>query len=310
MIIHSRERDLGDGLIVQRILPHATHRMVGPFIFFDHMGPASFAPGGGMDVRPHPHINLATVTYLFKGRILHRDSLGSSQLIEPGAVNWMTAGRGIVHSERTPPDARASGTELDGIQCWVALPEEHEEIEPSFAHHPKDTLPEFAIDGARLKLLLGDAFGRTSPVRVHSDLFYLEVFLPAGQRLALPHEGREAALYVVTGRARLGSDEIGARDMGVAMPGSPAVFEAVDDTHAMLLGGSPVGQRFIYWNFVSSSAERLESVKREWAEGPGSRPSGRFPRIPGDDAEFIPLPVESGRGSKQEPKRDPEGTPL
>lgn len=289
MIITSRERDLGGGMVVRRVLPYATHRMVGPFIFFDHMGPTEFAPGGAMDVRPHPHINLATVTYLFEGKILHRDNLGSVQTIEPGAINWMTAGRGIVHSERMPDEVRKSGGKLDGIQCWIALPEEHEETEPSFTHHPKTTLPEFEVDDVRLKLLLGGALGRISPVQVHSNLFYLEAKMPKGSQLRFPTEGREFAIYVVKGKVRMGEDTIGSASMGVPKPGTDPVIESLEDTHAMLLGGMPVGKRFIYWNFVSSSEARLEAAKVDWAQGPRAE-SERFHPIPGDALEFIPLP--------------------
>jgi hypothetical protein len=299
MIITARDRDLG-GFSVRRILPYATHRMVGPFIFFDHMGPAQFAPGEGMDVRPHPHINLATVTYLFEGKIRHRDSLGSDQLIEPGAINWMTAGRGIVHSERTPEDVRKSGGRMNGIQCWVALPTEHEETNPSFHHHPAQTLPEFSVDGVNCKLLLGKAFGHESPVRVHSKLFYLDVRMPKGTKLTLPHDLHEAALYLVEGRLRAG-EEIEALSMRVRDEGETLTVEAVQDSRLMVLGGESLGKRFIFWNFVSSSEERLEQAKADWSQGPGLAGS-RFPEIPGDHNEFIPLPAEP-------PKRsNPPGT--
>jgi hypothetical protein len=294
MVITSRERDIGD-FTVRRLLPYASHRMVGPFIFFDHMGPATFAPGQGMDVRPHPHINLATVTFLFEGKIHHRDSLGSSQLIEPGAVNWMTAGRGIVHSERTPADLRAAGGRMNGIQLWVALPEEHEEIEPRFEHHPKHTLPEFKVGEVEIKLLLGKAFGRASPVKVHSELFYLQARLQKGHRLTLPVEGHhEAAIYVVTGQVRVGQETIEGTSMAIGKRGEDLDIEALEDVHLMLLGGANIGARQIYWNFVSSSKERLEEVKKDWALGPRLE-SSRFPPIPGDEQEFIPLPKEPGQ---------------
>lgn len=294
MIISARERDLG-GFTVRRILPFASHRMVGPFIFFDHMGPADFAPGHGMDVRPHPHLNLATVTYLFEGKIQHRDSLGSNQFIEPGAVNWMTAGRGIVHSERTPADERRRGARMNGIQLWVALPDEHEEIEPSFSHHPKETLPEFMVGPARLKLLLGRLFGRQSPVPVHSNLFYAEVRLEAGDRLDLPVEGREAAVYVVDGHIHITGEDVNSTEMAIGKDGEDLPIEALSSTRLMVIGGEPVGERIIYWNFVSSSAERMEEAKQLWAKGPGpTSENERFRPIPGDDREFIPLPVEPG----------------
>lgn len=289
--IVGRSRDLG-GFKVQRVLPFATHRMVGPFIFFDHLGPAELPRGTGMDVRPHPHIHLATVTYLFSGWIFHRDSLGSARLIEPGAINWMTAGRGIVHSERSPAEDRAEGIALDGIQCWVALPDGGEEIEPSFAHHPAATLPEFDVGEVRLKLLLGKAFGHASPVLVHSDLFYLDAFLPRGARLEVPLEGREGAVYVARGSVARGMQTIERFTMTVATPAEELVVTAREDARVMILGGKPVGERFIDWNFVSSSRAALAAARAEWAQGPGT-PGGRFPKIPGDDHEFTPLPPKS-----------------
>lgn len=290
-VIPSREKDLG-GFSVRRVLPYASHRMVGPFIFFDHMGPAEFAPGEGMTVRPHPHIHLATVTYLFEGKIHHRDSLGSDQLIEPGAINWMTAGHGIVHSERSPDEQRKSGGRLNGIQLWVALPTHEENTAPSFVHHPAATLPEFELDGARLKLLLGSAFGRESPVKVHSDLFYLEVHLPQGRTLTVPGDGRASAAYLVSGQLNAGDANLEPHSMAVGAAGEALCLTATESSHFMLLGGSPVGERFIYWNFVSSSKESMEQAKKEWAGGPG-KAGTRFPKIPGDDQEFIPLPDDS-----------------
>jgi len=294
MIITAREKDLG-GFSVRRILPYATHRMVGPFIFFDHMGPAEFAPGEGMDVRPHPHINLATVTYLFEGKIRHRDSLGSDQLIEPGAINWMTAGRGIVHSERTPDDFRRTGGRMNGIQCWVALPEEFEEVNPSFHHHPARTLPEFTKDDVSFKLLLGSAFGHESPVRVHSKLFYIDVRMPKGSKFTLPHENQEAALYLIEGRLKA-KEQIEPTTMLVREEGESLTVEALKESRLMVLGGQALGKRHIFWNFVSSSEQRLTDAKADWSRGPGISGS-RFPQIPGDHAEFIPLPPEPGAKS-------------
>lgn len=285
LIIPSRERDLG-GFSVHRVLPFSKHRMVGPFIFLDHMGPAEFPAGRGIEVRPHPHINLSTVTYLFEGIIRHRDSLGSDQLIEPGAINWMTAGRGIVHSERAPEEALAKTSRLNGIQCWVALPEEAEESEPSFAHHPAKSLPQFRRGDAELRLLLGTAFGKASPVKVHSDMFYLDAKLPAGARIDVPLEGREGAVYVADGEIRVGDRTVERLSMAVGHRDGHLPIEAVKDSRLMLLGGKPVGERFIFWNFVSSSKERIEEAKALWANGPGE---GRFPKIPGDDREFVPL---------------------
>lgn len=290
LVIPSREKDLG-GFSVRRVLPYASHRMVGPFIFFDHMGPADFAPGQGMTVRPHPHIHLSTVTYLFEGKIHHRDSLGSDQVIEPGAVNWMTAGHGIVHSERTPDEVKQIGGRLNGIQCWVALPEEVQDTEPSFMHHPSSSLPEFEIDGAKLKLLLGSAFGRQSPVRVYSDLFYLDVILPKGNSLHLPCDGREGAVYLVNGSVDVEEASLDPYSMAVGNLGEPLTIEAKETSRLMILGGTPVGERYIYWNFVSSNKENLEKAKKAWANGPGNFGS-RFPKVIGDDQEFIPLPIE------------------
>ncbi len=284
LIISGRERDLG-GFSVRRILPHSAHRMVGPFIFFDHMGPAEFAVGEGMNVRPHPHIHLATVTYLFEGKIHHLDSLGSDQWIEPGAINWMTAGIGIVHSERTLGETRR----LNGIQCWVALPAEHENTTPSFTHHPAMSLPEFSWEGARLKLLLGKAFGKESPVPVHSELFYLDAVLPKGRNFSLELEAQEGAVYVAQGKIKIEDKDVGPYSMVVGKEGSVLKIEAQEDSRLILLGGKPVGKRYIFWNFVSSSEENLEAAKRDWAKGPGPKGS-RFPKVPGDEAEFIPLP--------------------
>lgn len=290
LVILPRERDLG-GFSVRRILPFASHRMVGPFIFFDHMGPARFQAGQGMDVRPHPHIGLATVTYLFEGKIHHRDSLGSDQMIEPGAINWMTAGRGIVHSERTPQDLRQQGAAMNGIQCWVALPEEHEDTAPSFVHHPASSLPEFQRGAVQLKLLLGSAYQFQSPVRTHSDLFYLEAKIPEGETLDFPTEGREAAVYVVDGALEVNAQSVGSLAMAVAARGADLRLKAQKSSRVMILGGAPVGERFIFWNFVSSSKAKLEMAKMDWQKGPQPQ-HPRFQTIPGDDQEFIPLPEQ------------------
>lgn len=292
LIIQSREKDLG-GFTVRRLLPYATHRMVGPFIFFDHMGPAEFKPGDGLNVRPHPHIGLATVTYLFDGKILHRDSLGSEQFIEPGAINWMTAGKGIVHSERTPEDLKKTGYKMNGIQCWVALPDSKETMEPNFSHHPKETLPEFSIGKARLKLLLGNAFGHQSPVPVHSDLFYLEAFVPAGASFDFdPSEGRESAVYVVKGQLRVENESLGDCTMAVARKGQSLRLEAQMDSHLMLLGGVAVGPRYIWWNLVASTETQLENAKALWKKSGPHLDSPLFPPIPGDNQEYIPAPEE------------------
>jgi redox-sensitive bicupin YhaK (pirin superfamily) len=285
-VIQGRERDLG-ALRVRRVLPHVTRKMVGPFIFFDHMGPALFKPGSAIDVRPHPHINLATVTYLFEGAIEHRDSLGSDQLIEPGAINWMTSGRGIVHSERTPERLRNVTHRVNGIQLWVALPDEVEERAPSFSHHPASTLPKFELDGVQGTLLLGTGFGAQSPVPVLSDMIYAEVRLKATQSLRLSAEDRELSVYVVEGKVHVEGEEAEAYTM-LAVDGDLLVT-AIEDAHVMILGGKSLGPRFIEWNFVSSRKDRIEEAKTEWMSGPRAG-SLRFPPIPGDDKEFIPLP--------------------
>jgi redox-sensitive bicupin YhaK (pirin superfamily) len=290
LIITGRERDLG-GFQVRRVLPFAGHRMVGPFIFFDHMGPATFAVNQGVEVRPHPHIHLATVSYLFEGHIRHRDSLGSDQLINPGDINWMTAGHGIVHSERTPENLRQTGSRLSGIQLWVALPEEFENIPPSFNHYPAAVLPEFNKGAVQLKLLLGSAFDYQSPVKIHSDLFYVDVKIPKGEALHFPLGGREGAAYLVEGSVAINEQSINQYAMAVAKKGGNLTIEAHTDTRLMLLGGKSVGERFMYWNFVSSSLENIEKAKADWAQGPGESGS-RFPKIPHDDREFIPLPEE------------------
>ena len=281
-IIEGRARDLG-GFTVARLLPSPARRRVGPVVFLDHMGPAQFPPGEGIDVRPHPHIGLATVTYLFDGEIVHRDSLGVVQPIEPGAINWMTAGRGIVHSERTGAATRQAGSLLHGVQLWVALPLAHEEAEPDFRHHPADSLPEIDVGGARVRVLVGDAYGASSPVRTMSPFLYAEAWLPARRELRLPDEPEERAMFVVAGSISCGDVRVEAPRMAVFEPGSKPVLRANSDARLMLVGGAPLdGDRHLWWNFVSSSRERIERAKRDWAEG-------RFAPVPGE-TEFIPLP--------------------
>ena len=280
-IIEGRTRDLG-GFSVGRVLPSAARKLVGPFIFFDHMGPAAFEPGQGIDVRPHPHINLATVTYLFEGEIVHRDSLGSLQAIRPGAINWMTAGRGIVHSERTGPELRKVGSRLHGLQLWVALPRAKEEADPDFRHYPAAALPELRKGGARVRVLAGTAYGAASPVQTLSPLFYVEAMIPAGSKLPLPEEHLERAAYVVEGEISCGEARIEPRRMAVFNPGS-MLLRAESPARVALIGGAPLdGERHIWWNFVSSSRERIERAKRDWKDG-------RFVPVPGE-TEFIPLP--------------------
>lgn len=285
-VIDARTRDLG-GFEVRRVLPAAARRQVGPFTFFDEMGAADFGPGQGIDVRPHPHIGLATVTYLFEGEVLHRDSLGSHQVIRPGDINWMTAGRGIVHSERTPPELRQNGTRLHGLQLWVALPTAHEETAPSFHHHPAATLPERDLGGVRLRLLAGSAYDLTSPVEVLSPLFYVEAVMPAGSELRLPDEHEDRAIYVVSGELDCGSAQAVPGRMLVFEKRKPIVMRAKGPTRLVSIGGTPLdGERHIEWNFVSSSKARIEQAKQDWREG-------RFPKVPGDELEFIPLPGDA-----------------
>lgn len=282
-VIDARRRDIG-GLSVRRLLPWRRRRLVGPFVYFDEMGPVSFGPGKGLDVPPHPHIGLETVTYLYAGELLHRDSLGSRQLIRPGDVNWMTAGRGIVHSERTPPEVRGAGAALHGLQLWVALPPDAAETEPAFVHHPRAALPELDREGVRLRVLAGSAYGATSPVTIHSPLFYVDVAMPAGSELPLPDEHEERAVYVVEGSIAAGDEQCAPGRMLVFAPGAGVVLRAEAPSRAVLIGGAPLERPpLIDWNFVSASRERIETAKRDWKEG-------RFPRVPGDEIEFVPLP--------------------
>ncbi len=280
-VVTGASRDLG-GFSVARVLPQASLRSVGPFVFFDHLGPADFAPAAGIDVRPHPHIGLATVTYLFAGSLGHRDSLGTVVDIEPGAVNWMTAGRGIVHSERTPPAARTAGQTMHGIQSWVALPDGDAEADPAFAHHPAASLPSITFSGARRTLIAGTAFHATSPVDARSPLFYIDVDAEAGASVALPSDHEERAVYVVSGSIDLAGAIYRAGTMVVVAPGGEVAFTTAAPTRAMLLGGASVGPRRLEWNFVAASQARIDAAKADWV-------AGRFPRVPGE-TEFIPLP--------------------
>ncbi|MEX2198516.1 MAG: pirin family protein [Burkholderiales bacterium] len=283
LVIEQRRRDLG-GFEVGRVLPFAQRCMVGPFIFLDRMGPAQFAAGipRSVDVRPHPHIGLSTLTYLFEGEIMHRDSVGSEQAIVPGEVNWMVAGRGITHSERFER-ARREGGRMDGLQAWVALPKEHEETEPAFFHHAVSELPEPSGKGIRRRLIAGEAYGARAPVRVHSPLFYVQCMLEAGAREALPDGYAERAAYVISGEIEAEGRRFLEGQFLVFAKGAPAVVTARTPSSLMLLGGEPVGERYIEWNFVSSSKERLEQAKAHWR-------AGRFKLPDLDDREFIPLP--------------------
>jgi redox-sensitive bicupin YhaK (pirin superfamily) len=282
LVIEARRRDLG-GFEVGRLLPHAARRMVGPFIFLDRMGPAAFAPGipRSVDVRPHPHIGLSTLSYLFEGEIMHRDSVGSEQAIRPGEVNWMTAGRGITHSERFER-ARREGGRMDGLQAWVALPREDEETEPAFFHHPAADLPELEEDGAWRRVIAGEAYGARSPVRTHSPLFYVHSTLEAGAREQLPDGFSERAAYVIEGEVEADGRRIKEGELLVFGKGE-AVLQASTRAALMLLGGEPVGERFIEWNFVSSSQERIEQAKADWRAG-----RMKLPDL--DRDEFISLP--------------------
>jgi redox-sensitive bicupin YhaK (pirin superfamily) len=284
LVIRARPRDLG-GFEVRRALPSMRRRMVGPFIFFDHLGPADVAPGGGMDVRPHPHIALATVTYLFEGTIFHRDSLGSAQAIHPGDVNWMIAGRGIVHSERTLPDVRASGYRAHGIQAWVALRKSEEEGAPAFKHHPASALPRIQRDGLDIRLIAGNAFGAEAPVETATPTIYADVTLAPGALLELPDGYAERAVYVATGDVACEGESFSEATMIVFATGKRACVRGGEaGARVMILGGDPIdGERFIWWNFVASSKDRIERAKADWREG-------RFPKVPGDETEFIPLP--------------------
>ncbi|WP_395332521.1 pirin family protein [Novosphingobium sp. BL-8H] len=286
LVILPSVRDLGDGFKVRRALPVAQRRMVGPFIFFDQMGEAVFKSGEGLDVRPHPHIGLSTLTYLIDGEILHRDSLGSVQPIRPGEVNWMTAGSGIVHSERTSPEIRATGGKLFGLQTWVALPKESEEIDASFAHHKADEMPVSEDAGTRFTLIAGTSDGMTSPLKTYSDMIYADIVMLDGARYQLRAEHVERAIYVVSGAVEVvgQSGTFGEGELVVFQPGAELVLRAKGPTRLMLLGGEPLPEeRHIFWNFVSSSKDRLEQAKEDWK-------AQRFGTVP-NEPDFIPLPA-------------------
>lgn len=281
LVIEPPTRSLGE-FEVRRALPDKRRRTVGPFIFFDHMGPAQFPPGSGINVRSHPHIGLATVTYLFEGEILHRDNLGHVQRIQPGAVNWMTAGRGIVHSEKVTEEILASGQKLHGIQTWVALPRDREEDEPAFVHFPAASIPGVSFNGASVRVIIGSAFGATSPVKTASGTLYVEIGIEAGASLGLP-PAQELGVYVVSGSVELAGERIAAGRLVVLENDAEGTIAAHEDSLLMLCGGDAIdGERHIWWNFVSSSRERIEQAKNDWRDG-------RFGIVPGE-TDYIPLP--------------------
>lgn len=280
LLIEPRQTDLGE-FSVRRVLPSRERRLVGPFIFFDHMGPAEFPPGKGIQVRPHPHIGLATITYLFEGGIIHRDSLGFVQPIQCGAVNLMTAGSGIVHSERAGEDLNTT-SRLHGIQSWIALPQDQEECAPVFLHYRADAIPVIDLGGVTVRVIIGEAYGQVSPVMSYSPTLYLECRMPAGSELVLPEPYRETATYLVSGAVGIDRHTYPNGVMAVACPDKRVRLTAREDSHVMVIGGEPLGERHIWWNFVSSSKDRIEKAKSDWKEG-------RFATVPGDN-EFIPLP--------------------
>lgn len=280
-VLQPRQRDLG-GFSVRRLLPTARRKMVGPWIFFDHLGPVDLPPGKGFDVRPHPHIGLATVTYLFEGEVLHRDSLGSLQRIHPGDINLMVAGRGIVHSERERPERTAQARRLHGLQLWFALPEADEEMEPLFLHYPSAVIPRLQVGGVSLRVMMSEAYGVVSPVRSWAGALYVEAQLEAGQKLLLP-EAAERALYVAEGELSLRDVTLPEHSLAILDATLGVEIEAVRATRIALVGGEPLGRRFIDWNFVSSRRERIGQARQDWQ-------AGRFPQVPGDENEFMPLP--------------------
>ena len=284
MIIEARKKDLG-GFSVGRVLPFAKRRQVGPFVFFDHMGPVELSTDQGMDVRPHPHIGLSTVTYLFEGSAVHRDSLGTVQTIQPGDCNWMTAGRGISHSERIPPEMKKLGTRIHGLQIWVALPKESEDISPSFYHYPKKSLPCFEKDQIQVQVIVGELAAHRSPVHVYSPMFFYDLKMKAGQKFshAVP-KSQEAAIYSVRGSYKVNEQKVNPHNMTVFQLGESIEFSALEDLHCVIIGGEPFSEeRLLWWNLVSTSADKIETAKKAWAEK-------TFPMVPGE-SEYIPLPT-------------------
>ncbi|MEO1553235.1 MAG: pirin family protein [Pseudomonadota bacterium] len=291
-IIKPREKDLGDGFVVRRILPFHSRKMVGPFIFFDHFGPVDYAPGKGFDVRPHPHIGLATVTFLYEGAIRHKDTLGNDLVIRPGAVNWMTAGRGICHSERTPDQERASGQSLHGIQTWVALPKDYAEISPDFVHHAAETIPEFNLGGAHARVLAGTAFGHTAPVEYPWGIWYVGAEADAASKFVIgSDEAEERALYIAFGDAEIAGQTIEAGQMAILQAGENVPVSVSAGSRFMLAGGQKMdGPRLIEWNFVASDKDRLAKAKADWtASAAGGWRDTPF-TLPEGEEDYIPFP--------------------
>jgi redox-sensitive bicupin YhaK (pirin superfamily) len=281
LVIEPKTKDLG-GFSVKRLLPVAQKRSIGPWIFFDHMGPAVFAPGEGIDVRPHPHINLATVTYLFEGEILHRDSVGSLQSIKPGDINLMVAGTGIVHSERTPEHLKDTGQKVHALQLWLALPKKDEEVEPAFYHYPSTSIPTVVVDDVPIRVMIGSVYGVVSPVKTFARTFYAEAHLQAGQFITIPND-EERGLYIAQGSLTTGSLTLKEHSMAVFKKRTGIVLTALEESRVAIIGGETLSERYIDWNFVSSSKERIEQAKEDWK-------NHRFPKVIGDENEFIPLP--------------------
>jgi redox-sensitive bicupin YhaK (pirin superfamily) len=280
-LIEPEVKDLG-GFVARRSLPYPDRQMVGPFIFFDHLGPSVLPPNKGIDVRPHPHINLATLTYLFDGAIMHRDSLGTVQEIRPGAVNWMTAGKGIVHSERSPDNERRNEVTIHGIQTWIALPTEHEETDPWFTHYSAQALPTWEDNGVTIKLIAGEAYGYTSPVKVFSPILYLDVVLSANTHFTVPSGYSETAVYSITEKLSINNETLEPYRLAILEPGREVKISAAGAARCIVIGGEPLGTRYKWWNFVSSRPERIEQAKGDWR-------NNRFASVP-DETEFIPLP--------------------
>lgn len=280
VVLKPRDKDIG-GFSVRRALPFVQQRSIGPWIFFDHFGPVSFKPGEGIDVRPHPHINLATVTYLFEGEIFHRDTLGNALAIHPGAINLMVAGKGIAHSERTRDELRETGYDLHGLQLWHGLPEDYEEIDPAFYHTPTKDIPSVDLDGVRIRVMMGTAFGVTSPVKIFSPNLYIEAEMENGAEFSVP-EAEELGVYVVKGEAQIDGETAPINAMTV-LEASANRIKAVGKTRLAIIGGAPLGRRYLDWNFASSRKDRIEQAKEDWA-------AGRFGLVPGDENEAIPLP--------------------